>query len=86
MLQDATATDNLKGGAVTKTEAMIEEQDKLLEFSQCLRQSGITVPDPDFSNAAGGKNMLDGINMTDERQGIIVTCKRDLYGAATSKK
>ena len=86
LLQDATATDNSKGGAVSKTEAMIEGQDQLLEFAQCLRQSGITIPDPDFYNAAGGKDMLDGINMTDERQDIIVTCKRDRYGAATSKK
>ena len=71
---------------MAKTEAMIEQQDQLLEFAQCLRQSGITVPDPDFSNAAGGKDMLDGINMTEERQHIVVACKRDLYGPATSKK
>ena len=86
LLEDATATDNSQGGAVSKTEAMIEGQDQLLEFAQCLRQSGITVPDPDFSNAAGGKDMLDGIKITDETQDIIDTCKRNLFGADTPKK
>ena len=86
LLEGATATDNAQGGAVSKIGAMIEAQDQLLGFAQCLRQNGITVPDPDFSNTAGGKDMLDGIKITDETQDIIVACKRNLYGADTSKK
>ena len=86
LLQDATVTDNSRGGAVAKAEAIIEKQDQLLGFAQCLRQGGITVPDPDFSNAKAGKDMFDGINLTEERQDIVDTCKRELYGGAASKK
>lgn len=45
-------------------EDVIELQDNLLEFAQCLRDQGIDIPDPDFSNdprAAMG-SMFQGLN------------------------
>lgn len=62
----------------------IEEQDKALKFTECLRQSGIDIPDPDFSSdnywepiksaiANGGKQFEEKTN----------TCSSKVWGNET---
>ena len=45
-------------------EDVIELQDNLLEFAQCLRDQGVDIPDPDFSNGprAAMGSMFQGLN------------------------
>ena len=44
LLEDATFA-----GAPTQ-EDQIELQDNLLDFAECIRENGIDIPDPEFSN------------------------------------
>jgi hypothetical protein len=59
LLQEATFVQE------RSSEDEIELQDNLLEFAQCLRDNGIKVPDPDFSNGvrASMGSLFQGINM-----------------------
>ena len=49
-------------------ETQIEQMDRLLEFSQCMRDNGIDVPDPDpniFSPGSGGGSPFGDIDFDD---------------------
>jgi hypothetical protein len=59
LLQEATFVQE------RSSEDEIELQDNLLKFAQCLRDNGIKVGDPDFSNGvrASMRSLFEGINM-----------------------
>jgi hypothetical protein len=72
-----------------KEEDDIQLQDDLLAFSQCLRDEGINVPDPDFSGdprAGMGavKESLKGASARVERG--MNLCNEKVFGAGKSTK
>jgi hypothetical protein len=40
-------------------------QDAMLEYAQCMRDEGIDMPDPDFSEGGGFIGMAEGIDPSD---------------------
>ena len=66
----------------------IEMQDKLLIFAQCLRDNGLEVPDPDFSEGSRSdmKTMLEDIKGAESRVEMIIDlCTEQAYGASDKK-
>jgi hypothetical protein len=63
-------------------EDQIEFQDRLLKFTQCLRDEGLDVPDPDFSTgtrAAMGA-IFQGINRQSNKvQEAILACREGIF-------
>lgn len=62
----------------------IELQDKMLEFSQCLRDNGLDVSDPDFSgkSRASLKPIIAGLKGADSRvERIMGQCTEASFGA-----
>jgi len=66
-------------------EDSVEVQDNLLKFSQCLRGSGLDVPDPDFSGSARGGNMKTLIKeisgSTAKIDKIVNLCSAQIWGS-----
>ncbi len=66
----------------------VELQDGLLEFAQCLRDSGIDVPDPQVRDDTRGsmKSVLEGLRVADSRiERIIDLCSDSVFGSSGSK-
>ena len=63
-------------------EDQIEFQDTLLKFAQCLRDEGLDVPDPDFTNGAraGIVSILQGINRQSNKvQEAMLACRESIF-------
>ena len=63
-------------------EDQIEFQDTLLKFAQCLRDQGLDVPDPDFTNGAraGMASILQGINIQSKRvEEAMLACRESIF-------
>ena len=83
---DANKIATLEGS--TSTTAAIESQDalagdeaRLIDFSQCMRDNGFDLPDPDFSNfdLAGGVGPFGEIDPTlPDFEAALETCQ-DLF-------
>ena len=58
-------------------EELVEFQDNLLQFAECLRENGLDVPDPDFNDGTNGiRTMLAEVDMTDSKvQATIAKCQ-----------
>ena len=57
-----------RGGGNFSEEDRAEMQDAFLEYAQCMRENGVDMPDPDFSEGGGAFRMgggSDGINPDD---------------------
>ena len=82
----------LEGITIAKDESPedeIELQDNLLKFAQCLRNKGIDVPDPDFSDdpRAGMKTMLANLKGSDSKVNrSIAQCNELIFGGRESGK
>ena len=63
----------------------IELQDNLLKFTQCLRDSGLDVPDPDFSGSARGGNVKTLIKEISGSRAkidkIVNLCSAQIWGS-----
>lgn len=71
-----------------KAEDEIEMQDKLLTFAQCLRDNGLEVDDPDFSEGSRSamKPVVQDIKGSDPRvEEITDLCSEQVYGASEEK-
>ena len=67
----------------------IEFQDKSLDFAQCIREGGLDVPDPDFSDGtrSGNKTILTKIKSPDARVSkILDICKETAFGTGDSSR
>mgnify|MGYP001254025260 CR=1 FL=1 len=67
----------------------VELQDNILKMAQCLRDDGIDVPDPDFSNgiraAMGG--MIQGLSGADSRLAESVEkCGQQVFGGNVGRR
>jgi hypothetical protein len=65
------------------SEDEIELEDNLLNFAQCLRDSGLSVPDPDFS--AGGRGamrpLIQALDLNDtDVEESLATCREQTFG------
>lgn len=71
LLEGATFVQQLTG------EELVEFQDNLLQFAECLRENGLDVPDPDFNDGTNGvRTMLAEIDLTDSKvQATIAECQ-----------
>ena len=58
-------------------EELVEFQDNLLQFAECLRENGLDVPDPDFNDGTNGiRTMLAEVDLTDSKvQATIAECQ-----------
>jgi hypothetical protein len=66
----------------------IEMQDKLLIFTQCLRDNGLEVSDPDFSEGSRSamKPVVNDIKGSESRvEEITDLCVEQVYGASNKK-
>ena len=82
----------LEGITVTKDESLedkIQLQDDMLTFAQCLRDGGLDVPDPDFSDGprASMKPIIDDLKGSGSRvQNIIDSCTEYIFGTRKYEK
>ena len=81
----------LEGATFSKKQSKeneVELQDRLLEFAQCLRDSGIDVPDPQVRDDTRGsmKSVLEGLRGAGSRiERIIDSCSDSIFGSSGSK-
>jgi hypothetical protein len=71
-----------------KVEDEIEMQDKLLTFTQCLRDNGLEVQDPDFSEGSRSamKPVVQDIKGSDPRvEEITDLCSEQVYVGSEKK-
>lgn len=71
-------TQGFSHGDLTKT------QDQFLRLAQCLRDRGVDVPDPDFSDGGHdpGTQFLDAINQSDPTvQAALRACQQKVFGS-----
>jgi hypothetical protein len=67
-------------------EDQIELEDTLLKFAQCLRDEGVDVSDPDFTNGAraGMGSILQGINIQSNMvQEALAACRESIFTGRT---
>jgi hypothetical protein len=85
-LPAATETGEAPTGATT--EAVRDPRDILVDFTRCLREEGVDVPDPDFEAAPGeARERLEeaGIDLDDPHvQEAVQTCQPLLAGILQS--
>ncbi len=76
LLQDATfATESTQ-------EDQIELHDNLLEFAECIRENGIDIPDPEFSNnpRVSMNSMFENITITPKIEKAMESCRDIIFG------
>ena len=62
----------------------IEEQDKALKFTECLRELGINVPDPDFSSDNYWEPIKSALKQSGKQvEGKTNTCSSKVWGNET---
>jgi len=63
-------------------EDQIELQDNLLEFAECIRENGIDISDPEFSNdpRLGMRSMFDDVIMTPKVEKAMESCSGIIFG------
>ena len=78
LLQDFTKT--------TSDSAENEEElkDKLLEYAKCLREKGLNVSDPDFSDRADMKDFLLDLGNSPKVKRIEEECLQIVWGTTSS--
>ena len=70
-------------------EDQIELQDNILAFAQCLRDNGISVPDPDFSNGIrqSMRPLIQELNrVSDTEQKIIESCREQSFIGGSGRR
>ena len=65
-------------------ENMEELNDKLLEYAKCLREKGLNVPDPDFSERANMKDFLLDLGDSPKVERIEDECLKIVWGTTLS--
>ena len=82
LLEDATFA------TAPTQEDQIELQDNLLDFAECIRENGIDIPDPEFSNDPRliMQSMFEGITMTPKVEKAIESCSGIIFGQAPSTR
>lgn len=71
------------------SENEIELEDNLLEFAQCLREKGLSVPDPDFSLGGRGamRPLIQDLDLDDlDIQEYLATCRETAFGGQTGRR
>lgn len=68
-------------------EDQIALQDNLLTFAQCLRDAGIDVKDPQFSDGPNGNrhamgSMFQGIEFTEKMRENVDQCSQEIFGGS----
>ena len=69
------------------SEDEIELEDNLLEFAQCLRNRGLSVPDPDFSMSGRGamRPLIQDLDVNDTNvQESLTICREQTFGSQGS--
>ena len=70
-------------------EDIINKQDLLLEFTECIRDSGINVSDPDFSNGNAWAEIKSTISEIERRSKSsarhIQNCRTTIFGGVDKK-
>ena len=63
-------------------EDQIELQDNLLDFAECIRENGIDIPDPEFSNDPRliMQSMFENITITPKVEKSIESCSGIIFG------
>ncbi|MDP6586585.1 MAG: hypothetical protein QF535_18165, partial [Anaerolineales bacterium] len=63
-------------------EDQIELHDNLLEFAECIRENGIDIPDPEFSNnpRVSMISMFENITITPKVQKAMESCRNIIFG------
>ena len=56
--------DLIGDGGSGKVDA--KEQDRALKFARCMRENGVNIPDPDFSNGGVSMKIDEGFNPSSE--------------------
>ena len=76
LLEDATFA------TAPTQEDQIELQDNLLDFAECIRENGIDIPDPEFSNDPRliMQSMFEGVTMTPKIEKAIESCSGIIFG------
>jgi len=79
LLEDATFA------TAPTQEDQIELQDNLLEFAECIRENGIDIPDPEFSNdpRVTMRSMFENITVTPKVEKAIESCSGIIFGQST---
>ena len=78
LLQDFTNTKS------ESAEDLEEQKDKLLEHAKCLREKGLNVPDPDFSDRARMKDFLLELGDSPKVIRIEEECLQIVWGTRAS--
>ena len=78
LLQDFTNTKS------ESAEDLEEHKDKLLEYAKCLREKGLNVPDPDFSDRANMKGFLLDLEDSPKVKRIEEECLKIVWGTTSS--
>ena len=78
LIQDITKTKS------DSAENMEDLEDKLLEYAKCLREKGLNVPDPDFSERANMKDFLSDLGNSPKVQRIEDECLKIVWGTTSS--
>ncbi|PZC41910.1 MAG: hypothetical protein DK302_001754 [Chloroflexi bacterium] len=76
LLEDATFA------TAPTQEDQIELQDNLLEFAECIRENGIDIPDPEFSNdpRVVMRSMFENITITPKVEKVMESCSGIIFG------
>tara|TARA_B100001013_G_scaffold340706_1_gene264258 strand:- start:1011 stop:1631 length:621 start_codon:yes stop_codon:yes gene_type:complete len=76
LLEDATFA------TAPTQEDQIELQDNLLDFAECIRENGIDIPDPEFSNDPRliMQSMFENITITPKVEKSIESCSGIIFG------
>ena len=82
LLEDATFA------TAPTQEDQIELEDNLLDFAECIRENGIDIPDPEFSNDPRliMQSMFEGVTMTPKIEKAIESCSGIIFGQAPSTR